>query len=288
MQKITLILVIIFLAISGKVMAEKAEYSVVFCYNADENHLVRSFLFEGCRPGYKQTSRKKWLKLAFKNGRITQAQFEFFEKTKPESLDANLTTHSNGSSFAINSEGLMVTSYHVLEPCKEVLIVSEVDLFKVEEIAISKENDLAVIKSNYKPNGIATIREPPMVLGEKLYAFGFPLLATLRTFNMTPGIVSGSQGMGTRAFVQLAMSLQPGNSGGPIVDESGLVSGVVAARLRQGPGVAFGLQNKVLRKFLNKNKISFSTDVQTNPMDTKKMAVMANNFTRPLVCLVEK
>jgi hypothetical protein len=113
------------------------------------------------------------------------------------------------------------------------------------------------------------------------------MLVKLRSFNMSDGIVSGERAMGTPGLVQLSTPLQPGNSGGPIVDEQGRVAGVVAARLSEGQSVGFGLQGRVLREFLDSNQLDYTVASSTEIVDTKRLAEMATQFTRPLLCLTE-
>jgi len=181
----------------------------------------------------------------------------------------------------------LVSNHHVIAKCKQVVVVSEIDLYLVRVITSSADADLAILKTSYRLTDFARIREAPLVLGEHVYAFGYPYIMQLRTLNMSDGIVSGVRVLGSPTLVQLSTPLQPGNSGGPIVDETGLVAGVVAARLKKGQNIGFGLQGEVLRNFLDKNKIDYAVSALIDPLPTVQLAEIATTFTRPLLCLVE-
>jgi serine protease Do len=93
-------------------------------------------------------------------------------------------------------------------------------------------NDLALIKIEMHPTVFASLRSG-IRLREGVAAFGFPLAGLLATSgNFTLGNVTAVAGLGddTR-ILQISASVQPGNSGGPLLDYSGNVVGVVEGKL---------------------------------------------------------
>jgi serine protease Do len=93
-------------------------------------------------------------------------------------------------------------------------------------------NDLALIKIEMHPTVFASLRSG-VRLGEGVAAFGFPLSGLLATSgNFTLGNVTAVAGLedDTR-ILQISAPVQPGNSGGPLLDYSGNVVGVVEGKL---------------------------------------------------------
>jgi len=93
-------------------------------------------------------------------------------------------------------------------------------------------NDLALIKVETHPTAFASLRSG-VRLGEGVAAFGFPLAGLLATSgNFTLGNVTAVAGLGddTR-ILQISAPVQPGSSGGPLLDYSGNVVGVVEGKL---------------------------------------------------------
>lgn len=279
---------LLFMASPSMAIGPRPEFELLFCHDSSAHELYRALRYEGCRDGQKKISRSKWIELAREYKQISEEEYRFFKDTKPKKMNPNLEATSNGTAFSINSNGMTVTSYHVVGGCKEVVLMSEVDLIPTTIVASSKDLDLAVLKSRFVPRGIAKLREKPMDLGEHIYAFGFPYVTILRTLNMSDGIVSGVRVLGVPGLMQLSTPLQPGNSGGPLFDVTGSVAGVVSARMTEGQNVGFGVQGDVLVRFLKSEKIEFDAAEASGVLTTTAIAKIARQFTRPLLCLTEK
>jgi serine protease Do len=130
-------------------------------------------------------------------------------------------------------------------------------------------NDLALLKGNLMPVQAAVLRVGVKV-GEEVAAFGFPLVGLLSTSdNFTRGNVSAITGLGddTR-YLQITAPIQPGNSGGPLLDQSGNVVGVVVSKLDVikiaaaiddvAQNVNFAIKTTVLMNFLDANGVSYT------------------------------
>jgi S1-C subfamily serine protease len=94
--------------------------------------------------------------------------------------------------------------------------------------------DLALLQApSVKPGVVATFRQTDAIIGEPIVVFGFPLTGVLSTSgNLTTGTVSATSGMRDNSRnLQITAPVQPGNSGGPLLDQSGNVIGVVVAKL---------------------------------------------------------
>ena len=126
--------------------------------------------------------------------------------------------------------------------------------------------------------------------------FGFPLSGSLSSGgNFTSGLVSALRGLRDAAGeVQITAPVQPGNSGGPLMDASGLVIGVVQAKLDAlrtaritgdiAQNVNFAISLEVLADFLAKNRVAFQDSSSSAPLDTARVAELAQSFTYYIEC----
>ena len=157
--------------------------------------------------------------------------------------------------------------------------------------------DLALIRVTGLKGATARLRSPRSVrLGEAVMVFGFPLSGSLTSGgNFTSGLVSGLRGLRDAAGeIQITAPVQPGNSGGPVLDASGLVVGVVQAKLdalrtaiKTGDipqNVNFAVSLDVLAEFLAKNKVTVRDAAPAKPLDTASVAELAQSFTYRVEC----
>ena len=137
-------------------------------------------------------------------------------------------------------------------------------------IARDKVNDLALLKSSVKNLTTIPISSSNPTLLQDIYAAGFPFgSAVSSSVKVTKGIVSSLSGVADNfSNVQIDAALQPGNSGGPIVDEYGNAVAVAVAKLDlekiiKAYGVVpentnFGIKSTVVRNLLEANNIQLA------------------------------
>ncbi|MGJ0506038.1 MAG: trypsin-like peptidase domain-containing protein [Methylocystis sp.] len=129
-------------------------------------------------------------------------------------------------------------------------------------------NDLASLKTATKTSMPASLRSGVRV-GESVSVYGFPLSGILSTGgNFTTGTVAAAAGLGddTR-YLQITEPVQPGNSGGPLMDQDGNVVGVVVAKLNVlrvahatgdiAQNMNFAIKASLLANFLDANGVPF-------------------------------
>ena len=174
---------------------------------------------------------------------------------------------SSGTGFAINSIGHVISNNHVVEGCQEVNVHHKGDKYLAKIIAKDKINDLALLKIDYKPEYFfLPSKENPDIL-EDIYVAGFPFGKNLSSnVKATKGIVSSLSGIEDNySQFQIDAALQPGNSGGPIIDEEGNLIGVAVAKLDTGyavemfdavpENVNFGVKSSLVVNLLSSNSI---------------------------------
>jgi hypothetical protein len=160
-----------------------------------------------------------------------------------------------------------------------------------------KRIDLALLRVSGIKGETARLRSPRNVrLGEPVMVFGFPLAGALSSGgNFTSGLVSALQGLkDASGELQITAPVQPGNSGGPLLDANGLVIGVVQAkldaiRMARATGdipqnVNFVISLEVLANFLTKNKVGFREGTFSTALDTAQVAQVAQRFTYRIEC----
>lgn len=192
--------------------------------------------------------------------------------------DADEPKVSSGTGFFVTDEGHVVSNAHVVKGCARAQVRYGLSVFHDANIvARDASNDLAILKTDIKPQAVATLRSGVRV-GENVAAYGFPLSGLLSSGgNFTIGNVSAVSGMrdDTR-FMQISAAVQPGNSGGPVLDQSGNVVGVVVSKLDAikladitsdiAQNVNFAIKTTVLANFLETTGIAFSSAVRSDAL----------------------
>jgi hypothetical protein len=141
-----------------------------------------------------------------------------------------------------------------------------------------------------------TIRVGRVKVGESATVVGFPLSGLLSGLNVTTGNVSSlSRIRGDIHLLQITAPVQAGNSGGPLLDASGNVMGVVVSNLNalnvaEATGdvpqnVNFAINANVLSSFLDANGIDYKTSSGGATLSTQEIARRAQAFTVLVECL---
>jgi lipoprotein NlpI len=194
-----------------------------------------------------------------------------------------------GSGVVIGTHGEILTNSHVVESCEQItVLLSSKESQLAVLVARDQKNDLAVVRINNPPASVAAFREAaPLRAGDAVVALGYPLSGLLATTaNLTVGNVSALAGLGDDSrYLQISAPVQPGNSGGPLLDASGHLVGIVTSKLNATSiarvtgdipqNVNFAIKAEVARTFLDSNGIAYRTarsDQQLSPADVGDMA----------------
>jgi S1-C subfamily serine protease len=203
---------------------------------------------------------------------------------------------SSGTGFFVTKEGHIVTNSHVVEGCARIHVVAgQGESIEARAIATDETNDLALLVAASTPRRIANLRAT-LRLGEPVAAFGYPHRGVLASSgNFTLGNVTALAGMhdDTR-FVQVSSPVQPGNSGGPLLDENGNVVGVVTAKLDAiktvqitgdlPQNVNFALKASIVAGFLDANRIDYLAGSATSPLKPEDIADEARSISVFIQC----
>ena len=212
-------------------------------------------------------------------------------------IDTSLITIGSGSGFYINRQGYALTNNHVISICKQTVVIidGKETLFRV--IATDKTNDIAVIKTDFRPSNFIKINPDGAKLGESVIAVGYPLAGRLSdSVKITKGIVSSLTGINNNiGQIQIDAALQPGNSGGPVLNEDGTLVGMASAGLNKllmakearyiPENVNFAVASPIIVNVLKNKKIKYSTpSIFGGSYTTTELAEMGNQSTVQLFC----
>jgi S1-C subfamily serine protease len=198
---------------------------------------------------------------------------------------------STGTGFFVGADGYVVTNAHVIDGCEAPEIIYGLDEPAATRIvARDAKNDLALLKVGFTTDHVARLRRGVKV-GEELAAFGYPLFGTLSTGgNFTLGNVSALSGtLNDSRHIQMTAPIQPGNSGGPVVDRAGNLIGVVVASLkdqknRAAQNANFAININTLIAFLDAHGVPYLTDTSEEPLRNVELADKVRAMTVVVVC----
>ena len=206
----------------------------------------------------------------------------------------------NGSGFVIGRDGettFIVTNHHVVEDCAKVTVVYAGKLYEASVRAKDANSDLALLETNIPNAQPASFNRLSRArLGEAVTAAGYPLQGLLsKSLNVTGGNISALAGLGDDAkHLQITAPLQPGNSGGPLLDGAGNVIGVAASKLNAiaaaeltgdlPQNVNFAIKAALVRSFLDIHSVNYQRLPFETKLEPEKLAERARQFTVAVHC----
>jgi hypothetical protein len=163
---------------------------------------------------------------------------------------------SQGSGIIINTEGEILTNFHVIEGSSSIIVYFNDGTIYKEDIYIQdydKELDLAIIKINKSNLKSVTIGDSDTLrLGESIVAIGSPY----GFFNtMTEGIVSAVRPNN----IQISAAINPGSSGGGLFNYKGELIGVIYAGVAEADNLGFAIPINLIKQVSEKKLLSVST-----------------------------
>ncbi|WP_411272957.1 S1C family serine protease [Daejeonella sp.] len=156
-----------------------------------------------------------------------------------------------GTGFAITSNGYIVTNYHVVKDADSIYVQNSAgESYKAKQIYIDPTYDLAVLQiidPAFKDLASLpyTFKKSASSVAESVYTVGFPKDDLV----YNEGYVSSSNGYeGDTVAYQVSIPVNPGNSGGPLLDNRGNVVGIINRKQTLVDGVAFAVKSSYLLK----------------------------------------
>ena len=162
------------------------------------------------------------------------------------------TDISQGTGFIIDNNGYVVTNYHVMEGATAAAIYTyEGDTHNVALIGYDDNFDIALLKIEGIFERLKLANSDDVQIGKKVIAIGNPLGLQ---FSVSEGIVSAVHRTGLndiQAYIQTDAALNPGNSGGPLIDKNGKVIGINNFKIGNGENLGFALESNYIKDVVN-------------------------------------
>ena len=205
---------------------------------------------------------------------------------------------STGSGFFITKDGHVLTNAHVVGSCTNVVVrTAQGTTAPASILSRNEHDDLALLKADVKTEHVATIRANPSPrAGEAIVVYGFPLSGLLSSAgNATTGGISALAGLRNDSrHLQISAPVQPGNSGGPLVDMSGNVVGVVFSKLDAlrvaratediPQNINFAIKSSVAANFLDAGGFAYASGQPGKELPVPDVVERAKSFSVEVRC----
>lgn len=177
-------------------------------------------------------------------------------KNTKNSIYKIITADGTGTGFKVANHDFLITNYHVIKGNKTVAVEDHHKNRYLAQVAmVNPEVDLAFLNVEDLKNitgGIKLEEDNQVINMQKVFINGFPFGMP---FTVTEGIVSApNQPMQGRNYVQTDAAVNPGNSGGPMLNEKGVLVGVTTAKFTEADNVGFGIKHTDVIKQINDYK----------------------------------
>jgi len=201
---------------------------------------------------------------------------------------SNTNTGKTGTGFFINPKNIL-TNYHVVKQCNQITVKNiYLDAIVAKVKVIDKPNDLAVLKVDKSVDNYLTFRQNRLEIGEDIITLGYPLGSYLgENAKLTKGIVSSLNGiLNDTTKLQFTAPVQHGNSGGPLLDTSGNVVGVIYGGLKNNiaQNVNLAIKNSVAKMLLNSYGINYDEAESNKQLRASQVAKKTKNSIVKVIC----
>lgn len=179
-------------------------------------------------------------------------------------------TKGLGSGFVISPDGLIATNLHVIGEARPIVVqTADGKKYDVKSIhATERKMDLAILKIHAK--NLPTLKlgdSNTLKQGQRIVALGNP--QGLK-FSVVAGVVSGRRTIDGKPMFQLAIPIERGNSGGPMLDMQGRVHGILTLKDLRTANLGFAVAINALKPLLKKpNPVAMSRWLTIGRLDEK-------------------
>lgn len=182
----------------------------------------------------------------------TQQDFSLVIEDSLKKVVTIATDVSAGTGFSVGDEGYIITNNHVIEGSNVVQVQTyDRRVYTAEVIGRNGDRDVAVLKISEELEGFELADSDDVVTGQKVIAIGNPLGLS---FTVTEGIVSATHREGPNGlagYIQTDVTLNPGNSGGPLIDKDGKIVGMNNFKVGGAEALGFALESKFIAETAN-------------------------------------
>lgn len=172
---------------------------------------------------------------------------------KPQNVAPANPGQYGGTGFAISSMGLIATNAHVIAGADSIYVeTSKGESLKASLLYQDTQSDLAILKitdSTFRLPALPyDLRKSTVPLGDEVYTLGYPRDEIV----YGKGYISSETGFrGDSCSYQISLPVNPGNSGGPLIDEKGQVLGIITGKQSPSDDIAFAVKSSYLLSMLD-------------------------------------
>jgi S1-C subfamily serine protease len=189
--------------------------------------------------------------------KIKRSQTRMIEDLNVPAKPEGMPGVYGGTGFALSANGYLITSYHVVKGGDSVYVENvNGQRYKAKVVLNHAAYDLTVLKiidpsfTGWK-NLPLSFRKRSADLGERIYTLGFPR----EDIVYGEGSIASQTGFdGDTAAYQVSIPVNPGNSGGPVLDDKGNVVGLISGKETETEGAAFAIKSDLILKAIEEAK----------------------------------
>ncbi len=157
-----------------------------------------------------------------------------------------------GSGFVVRADGIVATNFHVIGRGRSftVQLHDGREARPTEILAYDRHQDVALVRVDQNElHALPLAAKREVRVGEPVVCVGHPL--GLRS-SVSKGVVAATRDVDERSLIQVAMPIEEGNSGGPLIDRDGDVIGVVTLKSTIAASLGFAVPIREVRRLLDR------------------------------------
>lgn len=234
------------------------------------------FLYRSYQQSHQQEQQYSQLSKEIQAVRSYQRKMQNDLNGRGRGLSVN-PAQVSGSGFLLTGDGYFVTNNHIVRDADSVYVQStKGEVYKARVVYTDQTHDLAFLQlcddSAFRtlPPVPYSFESRPSDLGERVYTLGYPREEIV----YGEGYLSSGTGYrGDSTAYQVAIGVNPGNSGGPLLDEKGNVIGIISGKQTTSEGVSFAVKTNYLLEALSNIPVD---SLKGQPLRLNKKNTLAN------------
>lgn len=166
------------------------------------------------------------------SGKIVLYLRQYLSSLPQDVVKPSSNSKSYGTGFSVSQDGLIITAYHVVKDAKKIRVNIDGEWLDADITKKSISNDIALLSVESEiDNYLSIASEEKYQIGSEVYTLGYPAKSLLGVdAKYTNGSISSLSGIeGEDSLFQVSVPIQPGNSGGPLLDKNGEVLGMITS-----------------------------------------------------------
>jgi S1-C subfamily serine protease len=205
--------------------------------------------------------------------KLNQIEHKLNDATTSPVIKPKFEANFRATGFLVDGNGYLITNAHVVDNAKNLIVENiKGDQYYAKVIYSNDTSDLAVLKitdtSFKKVSGLPyTFPKTSAELAEPVFTLGYPREEVV----YGEGYLSAKSGYyGDTTSYQISISVNPGNSGGPVINKDGEVIGIISSRETNADGVVFAIKSDNIYSALREIKKSNDFNIKLPTVNSLK------------------